>query len=84
MLHMEEQWIRNIAITTGLVNHYSTPTLLRLVASRQVGAQRFITCRAEAAGSGTGYAATSCWGPGHQPDGYVPIARMGGGPQEAC
>jgi len=29
-LHLEEQWIRNITITTGLVDAYSTATLLRL------------------------------------------------------
>ena len=42
-LHLEEQWIRNITITTGLVDTYSTPTLMRLVASRQVDARKFIT-----------------------------------------
>jgi alcohol dehydrogenase len=42
-LHLEEQWIRNITITTGLVDTYSTATLLRLVTSRQVDAARFIT-----------------------------------------
>lgn len=30
-LHLEEQWIRDITVTTGLVDTYSTPTLLRLV-----------------------------------------------------
>jgi alcohol dehydrogenase len=44
-LHLEEQWIRNITITTGLVDTYSTPTLLRLVTSRQIDAKRFITHR---------------------------------------
>jgi alcohol dehydrogenase len=44
-LHLEEQWIRNITITTGLVDAYSTATLLRLVTSRQVDASRFITHR---------------------------------------
>jgi alcohol dehydrogenase len=44
-LHLEEQWIRNITITTGLVDTYSTPTLLRLVTSHQVDASRFITHR---------------------------------------
>jgi alcohol dehydrogenase len=43
--HLEEQWIRNITITTGLVDTYSTPTLLRLVAGGQVDAARFITHR---------------------------------------
>ena len=42
-LHLEEQWIRNITITTGLVDTYSTPTLLRLVTSHQLDARRFIT-----------------------------------------
>jgi alcohol dehydrogenase len=42
-LHLEEQWIRNITITTGLVDTYSTPTLMMLVASRQIDARKFIT-----------------------------------------
>ncbi|QKW37039.1 zinc-dependent alcohol dehydrogenase family protein [Actinomadura sp. NAK00032] len=42
-LHLEEQWIRDITITTGLVDTSSTPTLLRLVAGRQIDAARFIT-----------------------------------------
>ena len=42
-LHLEEQWIRNITITTGLVDTYSTPTLLRLVTSHQIDAAKFIT-----------------------------------------
>jgi alcohol dehydrogenase len=44
-LHLEEQWIRNITITTGLVDAYSTPTLLRLLASHHIDAGRFITHR---------------------------------------
>jgi alcohol dehydrogenase len=43
MLDLEDQWIRDITITTGLVDTYSTPTLLRLVASGQINAKRFIT-----------------------------------------
>jgi alcohol dehydrogenase len=42
-LHLEEQWIRDITVTTGLVDTYSTPTLLRLVTSHQVEAGRFVT-----------------------------------------
>ncbi|NKZ08256.1 zinc-dependent alcohol dehydrogenase family protein [Actinomadura latina] len=42
-LHLEEQWIRDITITTGLVDTSSTPTLLRLVAGRHIDAARFIT-----------------------------------------
>ena len=30
-LHLEELWIRDVTITTGLVDTYSTPTLLKLV-----------------------------------------------------
>ena len=42
-LHLEEQWIRNITITTGLVNAYSTPTLLKLLTSHQLDAAKFVT-----------------------------------------
>ncbi|HEX6568114.1 MAG TPA: zinc-dependent alcohol dehydrogenase family protein [Acidimicrobiales bacterium] len=42
-LHLEDLWIRNVTITTGLVDTYSTPTLLKLVASHQVDAARFVT-----------------------------------------
>jgi alcohol dehydrogenase len=43
VLHLEEQWIRDITVTTGLVDTYSTPTLLRLVTSHQIDAGRFMT-----------------------------------------
>jgi alcohol dehydrogenase len=42
-LHLEELWIRNVRITTGLVDTYSTPTLLKLVASAQLDVGRFVT-----------------------------------------
>ena len=42
-LHLERVWDRNLTITTGLVDTYSTPTLLRLLASRQIDAGRFVT-----------------------------------------
>jgi alcohol dehydrogenase len=42
-LHLEEQWIRNVTITTGLVDAYSTPVLLRLLTTHQIDAGRFIT-----------------------------------------
>jgi alcohol dehydrogenase len=42
-LHLEDQWTRDITITTGLVDAYSTPTLLRLLASHHLDAGRFIT-----------------------------------------
>jgi alcohol dehydrogenase len=44
-LHLEDLWIKNVTITTGLVDTYSTPTLLRLVAARQIDAARFVTHR---------------------------------------
>ena len=44
-LHLDEQWIRDITITTGLKDTSSTPTLMRLVASGQIDAKRFITHR---------------------------------------
>ena len=42
-LHLEELWIRDVTITTGLVDTYTTPTLLRLVMSQQLDAGRFVT-----------------------------------------
>jgi alcohol dehydrogenase len=45
MLHLEDLWIKNVTITTGLVDTYSTPTLLNLVASRQLESARFVTHR---------------------------------------
>ena len=42
-LHLEEQWSRDVTITTGLVDTYTTPTLLRLVISQQLDAARFVT-----------------------------------------
>ncbi len=42
-LHLEDLWIKNITITTGLVDAYATSTLLHLLATHQVDAGRFIT-----------------------------------------
>ena len=42
-LHLEDLWIRDITITTGLVDTYSTPTLLRLITAGQIDAGRFVT-----------------------------------------
>lgn len=44
-LHLERLWARDVTITTGLVDTFSTPTLLRLLTSRQIDAQRFVTHR---------------------------------------
>ena len=43
ILHLETLWTRDVTITTGLVDTYSTPTLLRLVASHQIDAAEFVT-----------------------------------------
>jgi alcohol dehydrogenase len=42
-LHLEDLWIKNVTITTGLVDAYSTGTLLKLVTSHQLDAAKFIT-----------------------------------------
>ena len=42
-LHLEDLWIRNVTITTGLVDTSSTPTLLRLAKEHQLDAGRFVT-----------------------------------------
>jgi len=42
-LHLETLWTLDATITTGLVDTYSTPTLLRLVSSGKIDVKRFIT-----------------------------------------
>jgi alcohol dehydrogenase len=44
-LHLETLWTRDVTITTGLVDAWTTPTLLRLVSSHQLAAEQFITHR---------------------------------------
>ena len=44
-LDLETLWIRNVTITTGLVDTYSTPTLLKLLSTHQVDLARFVTHR---------------------------------------
>jgi alcohol dehydrogenase len=44
-LHLEDLWIRNITITTGLVDTYSTPTLLKMLAGGQFDVGHMITHR---------------------------------------
>lgn len=44
-LHLESLWSKNVTITTGLVDTYSTPTLLRMVAAGQVDTTAFVTHR---------------------------------------
>jgi alcohol dehydrogenase len=42
-LHLESLWIRDITVTMGLVDAYSTPTLMQLVTARKIDAARFVT-----------------------------------------
>jgi alcohol dehydrogenase len=42
-LHLEREWSRNLRITTGLVDTYATPMLLKLLASGQLDGDRFVT-----------------------------------------
>jgi alcohol dehydrogenase len=42
-LHLETMWTRDVTVTTGLVDTYSTPTLSRLMATRHINAARFVT-----------------------------------------
>ena len=44
-LHLESLWIRNVTITTGLVDTVTTPTLLRLLAAGQLDVSSFLTHR---------------------------------------
>jgi alcohol dehydrogenase len=44
-LHLEDLWIRDITITTGLVDTYSIPTLLKMVSSGQLDTEQIITHR---------------------------------------
>ncbi|OYN74664.1 zinc-dependent alcohol dehydrogenase family protein [Mycolicibacterium sphagni] len=44
-LHLEDIWSKNLTITTGLVDTYSTPTLIGLVASHQLDTSPMITHR---------------------------------------
>jgi alcohol dehydrogenase len=44
-LHLEDLWIRNITITTGLVDTYSTPTLLTMLGAGQLDVGHMITHR---------------------------------------
>ena len=42
-LHLEDLWTKNITITTGLVDTYSTPTLLAMLASGQLDTEPLVT-----------------------------------------
>ncbi|MEU4172503.1 zinc-dependent alcohol dehydrogenase family protein [Streptomyces sp. NPDC026665] len=42
-LHLEDLWIRNVTITTGLVDTHSTPTLLRMAAAGRLPTREMVT-----------------------------------------
>ncbi|MFE9172079.1 zinc-dependent alcohol dehydrogenase family protein [Streptomyces kebangsaanensis] len=42
-LHLEELWIKNVTITTGLVDTYSTPTLLKMAAAGRLPTSELVT-----------------------------------------
>ncbi|MFC9129491.1 zinc-dependent alcohol dehydrogenase family protein [Streptomyces sp. NPDC057099] len=42
-LHLEDLWIKNVTITTGLVDTYSTPTLLRMAAADRLPTGQLVT-----------------------------------------
>jgi alcohol dehydrogenase len=42
-LHLETLWIRDVTITTGLVDTFTTPQLLRLIAERRLDPSPFAT-----------------------------------------
>ncbi|MFJ4584639.1 zinc-dependent alcohol dehydrogenase family protein [Streptomyces echinatus] len=42
-LHLEDLWIRNVTITTGLVDTRSTPTLLRMAAAGRLPTGQLVT-----------------------------------------
>ncbi len=44
-LHLESLWSKNITVTTGLVDTYSTPRLMTMVATGQLDTSRFLTHR---------------------------------------
>ncbi|MFJ6659501.1 zinc-dependent alcohol dehydrogenase family protein [Streptomyces sp. NPDC091377] len=42
-LHLETLWIRNVTLTTGLVDSYSTPTLLRMATAGRLPTSALVT-----------------------------------------
>lgn len=46
-LHLEDLWIKDITLTTGLVDTYSTPMLLKMMAAGRLPAGSLVTHRFE-------------------------------------
>jgi alcohol dehydrogenase len=44
-LHLESLWIRDVTVTTGLVDTSTTPTLLRMLASGRLNVDGLVTHR---------------------------------------
>ena len=44
-LHLEDLWIKDVTIRTGLVDTYSTPMLLKLIAGKKLDVGKFVTHR---------------------------------------
>jgi len=44
-LHLETLWIRDVTITTGLVDTFETPRLLKMLAAGQLDVEPFVTHR---------------------------------------
>ena len=44
-LKLQDLWIKDVAITTGLVSATTTPMLLKLVAQGKLSPERFVTHR---------------------------------------
>jgi alcohol dehydrogenase len=44
-LHLEQLWIRNVKITTGLVSTSTTPMLIKTVKSGKINPQQLVTHR---------------------------------------
>jgi alcohol dehydrogenase len=45
ILHLEDLWIRNLTLTTGLVDTYSTPRLLDMLVAGQLDLGQMVTHR---------------------------------------
>jgi alcohol dehydrogenase len=45
VLHLEDLWIRNVTITTGLVDTRTTPMLLEMLAAGRLDTQGLVTHR---------------------------------------
>jgi alcohol dehydrogenase len=54
-LHLEDLWIKDVTITTGLVDTASTPTLLRMVRTGQLDVSQFVTHHFPLAAIGEAY-----------------------------